>query len=292
MNTLKDFLKGIVIGIANIIPGVSGGTMAVSMGVYDKIIHAITGFRKNLKKSILTLLPYVLGILAGIGALSYVVKYALDNYPLQTSGLFIGLIIGGIPILLKNVKNAKLSVPNVLVFVLFFILVAGMAFINGKDGSSTDITVNLLTVIQLFFVGMIASATMIIPGVSGSLVMMILGFYGIIISNISSFITALASFDFTALLHGFGVLFPFGIGVLVGIGLIAKLIEILFAKAPIITYFAIFGLIFASPIAIIYKIGVANVTLGSALVTVLTFGFGFIISYYLGKDDAEKKMEP
>jgi putative membrane protein len=285
MNIVKEIIKGILIGIANIIPGVSGGTMAVSMGVYDKIISAITGFRKNLKKSILTLIPYIIGAAAGIGILSFVVNYTLSTYPLQTSGLFIGLIIGGLPILGKHIKGAKLTAGNIIVFVVFFCIVTGMAFISGSEGSATDITVNVSTVIQLFFVGIIASATMIIPGVSGSLVMMVLGFYGIIISSISNFITSLLHFDMPALIHGFGVLFPFGIGVLVGIGLVAKLIEILFAKVPVLTYCAIFGLIIGSPIAIIYKAGISYVSIWSVLVTVVTFGVGFAITFLLGKDE-------
>lgn len=282
---VREFLKGILIGIANIIPGVSGGTMAVSLGVYDKIIRAITGFRKNFKQSILILLPYIIGAVAGIGVLSFVVRYALDTYPMQTSGLFIGLIIGGIPVLLRSVKGARLSIPNILVFLLFFFIVTSMAFLNGNEGSVTDITVNFGVVIQLFFIGVIASATMIIPGVSGSLVMMVLGFYGIIISNISNFISALAGRDIPALIHGFGILLPFGLGILAGIGLVAKLIEILFAKAPVLTYFAIFGLIFGSPIAIIYKTGITSISILGVLVTVVTFCIGYAISFFLGRDE-------
>lgn len=285
MNIVKESLKGILIGIANIIPGVSGGTMAVSMGVYDKIIKSITGIRKNFKQSVLTLFPYGIGAVVGIAVLSFVVKYALGNYPLQTSGLFIGLILGGLPILLKKVKGAKFTPGNIIAFLLFFCIVTGMAFLNGSEGSTTDIAVNAGTVVQLFFVGMIASATMIIPGVSGSLVMMIIGFYGVIISNISNFISSMLHFDVPALIHSFGVLFPFGLGVVVGIGLVAKLVEFLFAKVPILTYFAIFGLIFGSPIAIIYKIGVSSVSALSIIVTVLTFCIGFAVAFILGKDE-------
>ncbi|MGB8451508.1 MAG: DUF368 domain-containing protein [Anaerocolumna sp.] len=285
MNSIKEFLKGILIGIANIIPGVSGGTMAVSMGVYDKIIMAITRIRKNFKQSIMTLLPYGAGAVAGIGILSFVVKYMLSTYPMQTSGLFIGLIIGGIPVLANRIKGGKFTAANIIAFAVFFCIVTGMAFLNGKEGSVTDITVNIGTVVQMFLVGIIASATMIIPGVSGSLVMMILGFYGIVIGNISNFISALVHLEMPALIHGFGVLVPFGLGVLAGIGLVAKVIEILFTKVPVLTYFAIFGLIFGSPIAIIYKIGITSVSIQSVLVTIVTFCIGFSISFFLGKEE-------
>ncbi|RCX15476.1 putative membrane protein [Anaerobacterium chartisolvens] len=285
MNIVKEFLKGILIGIANIIPGVSGGTMAVSMGVYDKIIRALTGFRKNIRQSILTLLPYGVGAAIGIALLSFVVKYALSAYPLQTSTLFIGMIMGGVPLLAKRIKGAKLTAANVAVFAVFFLVVSAMAFLNGSEGSATDIAVNPGTVVLLFFVGIIASATMIIPGVSGSLVMMILGFYGIIISSISNFISALLHFDIPALIHGTAVLLPFGIGVLAGIGLVAKLIELLFARAPVLTYFAIFGLIFGSPVAMIYEAGISSVSIWSGLAAAIAFCLGFAVSFLLGSDD-------
>ena len=291
MNVFKEFLKGVLIGVANIIPGVSGGTIAVSMGVYDKIIKAITGIRKNFKKSILTLLPYAIGAVTGIGLLSFVVKYFLSNYPMQTSGLFIGMIIGGLPILVKHVRGAKFTIGNMIAFVVFFCIVAGMAFLSGGEGSATDIAVNFGTVVQLFLMGNIASATMIIPGVSGSMVMMICGFYGIIISNISNFISSLLQWDMPAFLHGFGVLFPFGLGVLLGIGLVAKVIEILFEKVPVLTYCAILGLIFGSPIAILYKANITSVSIAGVLVTVVTFCVGFAISFLLGKDENSENAD-
>ena len=289
MNSIKEILKGILIGIANIIPGVSGGTMAVSMGVYDKIILAITGIRKDIKKSILILLPYVIGAVAGIAILSFVVKNALTTYPLQTSGLFVGLIIGGIPLILKKVEGKKIGLLHMILFFLFFALVVGMAFFSGNEGSATDITVNAGTMIWMFLVGIIASATMIIPGVSGSLVMMILGVYTVIISNISNFIEALIAFDIPALLHGFGIFVPLGLGILFGIGIIAKLIELLFAKAPVFTYCAILGLIFGSPIAIIYEIGITTISFGAVLVTIIAFVLGFSVSFFLGKEEVVEK---
>lgn len=288
MRIFKEFLKGIIIGIANIIPGVSGGTMAVSMGVYDKIILAVTGFRHHFKKSIITLMPYGIGALIGIGALSFFVEYALSNYPMQTSGAFIGLIIGGIPVISRRLSGAKINLSNVTAFLIFFLIIIGMTFLNGNEGAATDISINVSSVVQLLFVGMIASATMIIPGVSGSMVMMMLGFYGIIISNISSFISAFPSRDMSALLHGAGVLLPFGIGAILGIVLIAKLIEVLFTKFPAITYCAILGLIIGSPIAIIKKIGFSSLSFTTVLVTIITFCIGFAVSFILSKDELDK----
>ena len=110
MKLMKEFFKGVIIGIANIIPGVSGGTMAVSMGIYDKMIYAVNNIRKQFKKSIQFLLPYIIGAVIGIAALSVVIEMLFDRRPLETSLGFIGLIIGGIPILIKKVKNKRFRI--------------------------------------------------------------------------------------------------------------------------------------------------------------------------------------
>jgi len=285
MNLVKDILKGAIIGIANIIPGVSGGTMAVSMGIYDHLISAITGITKNFKKSMRVLIPIILGAAIGIIALSYIITPALERYPLQTSSLFIGLILGGLPILIKHVKGAKIGIGHIVVFILLFVLVIGMAFFNETESNVTDITINFGTTIQLFLVGIAASATMIIPGVSGSMVMMILGFYNIIITNIRMFIDALISFDIPALIHGLSVFVPFGIGILAGIGIVAKIIEILLKKQPIVTYYGILGLVIASPIAILYNAGSSALSFVSIIVSIIMFTIGFVIAFVLVKEE-------
>ncbi len=284
MRIIKEIFKGMLIGIANIIPGVSGGTMAVSMGVYDKIILAITGIRKNFKQSIQTLLPYVIGAVIGIGAFSFIVKYALSNHPLPTGGFFIGLILGGVPVILKKVAGNKTKIIDIFLLLLFFALVIGMSLLNGNEGMATDISIRPVTILQLFLVGIIASATMVIPGVSGSLVLMILGFYSIIVSNIGRFLEALAAFDIPVLLHGAGVFFPLAVGILLGIGVIAKLIEYLFKRVPVPTYYAILGLVFGSPVVILYETGVTNAGVSGVITTLLTLSAGFCISFFLGKE--------
>ena len=255
------------------------------MGIYDHLISAITGITKNFKKSMRVLIPIILGAAIGIIALSYIITPALERYPLQTSSLFIGLILGGLPILIKHVKGAKIGIGHIVVFILLFVLVIGMAFFNETESNVTDITINFGTTIQLFLVGIAASATMIIPGVSGSMVMMILGFYNIIITNIRMFIDALISFDIPALIHGLSVFVPFGIGILAGIGIVAKIIEILLKKQPIVTYYGILGLVIASPIAILYNAGSSALSFVSIIVSIIMFTIGFVIAFVLVKEE-------
>ena len=105
MNFLVDLIKGVFVGIANVIPGVSGGTMAVSFGIYDKLLNAISSLLKSFKKSFLTLLPIILGMVIGIVGFTYIIPWLLANFPFATSCAFTGLIIGGIPAILRSLKD-------------------------------------------------------------------------------------------------------------------------------------------------------------------------------------------
>lgn len=284
MRGLIKVLKGVLIGIANIIPGVSGGTMAVSMGIYDEIIGSVTRLFKQFKKSILTLLPYAIGMVIAIVGLSFVIEPMFENYPLQTASLFVGLILGGLPIIVKKVKGKGIDILDVFLFLVFCALIIGMQLLGGSDVGEVVIKLSFVEVIKLFLIGVIASATMVIPGVSGSMVLLILGYYNPIIKTIKNFIEALSPFDMNALLHGAGILMPFGIGVLVGIFAIAKIIEFLLSRFEKKTYYSILGLVIASPAAIYMGIGVGVLTATSISVSALTFIVGFVVAFYLGKE--------
>lgn len=283
MNIVKNILKGVVIGLANIIPGVSGGTMMVAMGIYDKLIHCITHLFKELKKSILFLIPIVIGMGIALVGGSFTIDKLFELFPLQTSLCFVGLVVGGLPAMWKNVKGNKIKPGHMIAFVAFFAGVVIMAFMGEANGSAADLSFNVVNVVKLFVIGVVAAATMVIPGVSGSMVLLLLGYYNPIISTISDFFSALKDFDIDGLLKGFGILLPFGIGVLVGIFAIAKLIEIIFAKFPLYAYWAIIGLIVASPIAIIAMgefttIGVLTIVGG-----IIALAAGFIAAMKLGE---------
>lgn len=259
MNYLIDILKGMVIGISNIIPGVSGGTMAVSLGIYDRMIFSISQLFKNWKASLKTLLPILIGAAFGVVAFTYTIEFLLSNYTLPTALAFVGLILGGVPVLWVSfkaglkMKNEKLTSKHLIIFVIMFVVVAVLPMFQGSESSFEAIAVTPFSLMKLFFIGIIASATMIVPGMSGSLVLMILGYYYSIINTITSFIDALRVGDMETLLPNFTVLFTFGIGVLIGIFLISKVIEYLFKHYSSLTYSGILGLVLASPFAIMYN---------------------------------------
>lgn len=280
---IKDILKGIVIGVANIIPGVSGGTMMVSMGIYDKLIHSITHLFSEFKKSVKFLFPILIGMAIALIVVSFGIKYMFANFPLQTNLLFIGLIVGGLPAIWKKVKGKKVKVGHILACIIFFAVVAGLAAMGETEGAAADLSLNFFSVIKLFLVGIVASATMVIPGVSGSMMLLLMGYYHPIIETITNFITALVSFDMQGILQGIGVLLPFGIGVIIGIFAIAKLIEIIFEKFPLYAYWAIVGLIIASPVAILLLSTMGTITVLSVVTGILAFGVGFAIAMKLGE---------
>lgn len=282
MNMFKNIMKGMMIGIANIMPGVSGGTLAVSMGIYDKLIHCITHILSEFKESMKFLLPIFAGAGIALVALTFVIEALFQYYPIPTNLLFIGLIVGGLPPVVTKVKSHKLSFGHILAGLLFFALVVGMAMMGDNGNRQVTLNLGIVPMIKLVLVGIIAAATMIIPGVSGSMVLLILGYYQPIIQQITAFCTAVITLDMAGILHGIAILLPFGIGVLIGILGIAKIIEIIFEKYPVYVYCAIIGLIAASPIAILVCSNFAGFSVSVLLISIVTFAAGFGIAIKIG----------
>lgn len=286
MKLLNQILRGVVIGVANIIPGVSGGTMMVSMGIYDTLIHCITHLFSEFKKSVKTLLPYGIGMVVGIVALASLLDFLFANYPLPTSTAFIGLILGGLGIILGKIDRKKLNAGCGILFVLFFALIVVMG-LTGETVNPESLNLNVGMMVMLLVVGVIASATMIIPGVSGSMVLMLLGYYTPILNAVNNLKDAVFAFDIAAMINPVLTLAPFGIGVVVGIFGVAKLIEWLLDRFPNYTYCAVLGLVVSSPVAILLRTNMAGVGFGMIVMSIVTFAAGFIAAWLLAKGSKE-----
>lgn len=281
MKLVKDILQGVAIGVANIIPGVSGGTMMVSMGIYGDVISAVTGVFSHFKQSVKLLFPYAVGMLLGIVSLSFAIGYLFEYYPFQTVMLFIGLIFGGLPLILPKVTGARATIPEILIFVAFFALIVGMEFL--QQGTDKVLVAGVESAIKLFLIGTVAAATMVIPGVSGSMILMSLGYYTPIINCINEFIVAVFTLQWTKIWGCMGILVPFGIGVVLGIFLISKLVEYLLSRHERKTYFGILGLLVASPIAVFSGMNMGSLGFVTVLVGIVFFIVGFIVANVLGK---------
>ena len=268
MDKIINIIKGVVIGVSNIIPGVSGGTMAVVLGIYDKIISSATGFFKDWKKNAFFLGQLAVGAGIGILAFSKIITLLFENYPKQTNLFFIGLILGSAPLIFKKATENKVNKANYIWFVIGFISLAIMGVI--REPSVTNKVIGELTLgsgISLLASGFIAAATMILPGVSGSLVLMMIGMYNPILNAVSEF--------------NIPILALVAIGVLLGFVTMAKVIEMLFNKYPQTAYFIILGLVLGSVFGIYQGFGTGLMIIGS----IISFIIGFSVSYMLGKKE-------
>lgn len=277
-NNIILMLKGAVFGVANIIPGVSGGTIALTMGVYEDFISSISNFLKKPKKSLKFLLPFGIGAALSILLMSKLISFCLEKFPLPTTLFFVGLILGGVPLLTKKVRKKKVKKTNLGLFALTFSIVMLMFFMKSGNNFVNLANPNLLMYLILGLVGMIAAATMIIPGVSGSFVLMLLGFYEPIVNTVGDLT------NFSNLGHNLLILVPFGLGVVLGMILIAKLIEYLFKKYEIPTYYAILGFVIASIITLVIGAFSTKIILAHLLVGIITLAVGTLAGYKLGDE--------
>ena len=288
MNALWLIIKGMLMGVSNIIPGVSGGTMAVSLGIYDDLIFSITQLFNKKRKSIKFLVPLGSGLALGTIFFSYAIEFLLAEYAFITSLAFVGLILGGLPILFKEFRetldegNESISLRHGLVFLFFLIVVIGFSLMQEPVSNVATLEISFQNIIILFGLGIIASATMIIPGISGSLVLMIFGYYYQLLQLLTSFFNNILALNWDGILEDIILIAPVGVGILLGIFLVSKVIEYLFINFPSITYSGILGLVIASPIAILYNTNaLADLAQSNTLISILLGGILLVVSFYL-----------
>lgn len=264
MEILRLILIGIVIGMANVIPGVSGGTLAVVFNIYDKFINAITLNVKRIIANRKFVFPLLIGMAVGVLLFSKLITVLYGRFPVQTNFFFTGLILGSMPLIfkfmIKTETEEKLSVAKkIIIFVCVLAgLVAILFFSSLESNVDKSQMISVLPPIsvglsaKIFFAGLIGAIAMIIPGISGSLLMLILGVYPIVMSSIP------ALFDSETMFHAFFLLLPNGIGVLLGLLIGAQIVKVLLRIAPNHTYAVIFGLLCGSAITLIPDFSVIN----------------------------------
>lgn len=280
----KELLQGMVIGIANIIPGVSGGTMMVSMGIYDRLIWSITHLFSDWRRSLRFLLPIFAGAGLALVLLARLFEFLLGNYPIPTNFCFCGLIAGSLPFIFKKVQHKGFSKAMGIACIVMFALVVGMALLPGQSSHEANVGFSLINVFLLFGVGVITAATMVVPGVSGSMMLMLLGYYEPLLHLINDCVSSLVHFHMGAFMGDLGSLIPLGIGFIVGVFGIAKLIEWVMHRWETETYWAVIGLITASPVAILVRMDWSHFSIVSLLAGILTFGLGWLAASKLGGD--------
>lgn len=249
MNIIKDILKGICIGIANIIPGFSGGTMAVILHTYDRLVFGLADFIHHPLKVIKDLIWLGIGIVVGVLAAIVTIAVLLEHFPLPTVLFFVGLILGSIPAIFKEASTSSKNKLSMLWMIPAAALIIVLPLINGGEKSAN---VSFVGLIIAFLMGTIGASTMIIPGVSGSLTLMAFGYYAVVLTSSKDILSNLTSLGDVK--NEIIYMAVFAIGCIVGIVFIAKLMKLLISKFRGAVYYAILGLLIASPFSIIYTI--------------------------------------
>lgn len=237
---LSDILRGVAIGIAFIIPGFSGGSVAAILGVYEKLVGAIADIFKTFKKSVLILLPVLIGMILGVAALILPIQWGLRHYPVPTVTLFVGLALGGLPSVTDQLKGERISLKNALACLIPLAASAALCFLP-LAGDVDLFALDAGGYILLVVVGIVGSCALVVPGISGSMLLLIFGYYNPVVELVTKY-----------LLHGqnvgqcLAVLACLAAGLIAGFFAISVLMKFLLKKFPRGTYFAILGFIVGS----------------------------------------------
>ena len=278
-----DILRGIAIGIAFIIPGFSGGSIAAILGIYEKLIGAIADIFSDFKNSIKTLFPIGLGMVIGIISLLFPLSWALESFPIPTVSLFVGLAIGGMPSINDNVRGKRITYKNLITMIIPAVIVLAISFMPiGADKNLTSLSFGGYAL--LFLIGILGSSALVVPGISGSMLLLILGYYNPIVNLVTDHLLLGKDIGISILVLGITA-----IGIAVGFIGISAIMKFLLKNYPRATYFAIIGFI-AGSIPTIYvstvkEAGMTLKTLPSSplhwITCVLLLAVGFLISYTL-----------
>ncbi len=226
-NKLELIFKGFIVGLGKIIPGVSGSLIAVSLGIYEKSIECISHFFKDVRNNLYFLGLIGIGVVLAVILGSKVIILLINNFYLPTMFLFIGLIAGGIPDLLKEKKNK--SILDVLLIIISFSIV----LIIGLLGTTLNFnpTKNASSLFIISGIGFIDAATMVIPGISGTAIFILLGCYDFVLNLFSN----LLNFD------NFLYILFFAFGLVLGIILVSKFMNYCFKNYKDSIYMIIIG---------------------------------------------------
>lgn len=258
MNYLLLLFKGFIIGMAKIIPGVSGAVLSISFGVYEPLLNIMSHPLKIKFEDLKFLFTLLLGAALGILVFCTSIKWCLDKFYLPTMLLFIGLIIGGLPELTEEIKNKKTNKTSLIIFAISFTLV--LIITNLSDTAKTTST-------HYFIMGIIESLTTIIPGISGTAIFMAMGWYESLLDTINSVLT------FTAPLT---VSINFIGGFITATILISKFLTYIFKEHKIKAYYSILGFMGASLWTMFTDIFINSFTIPELIIGIILFIIGIM----------------
>ena len=288
---IKNLIQGFSMALADSVPGVSGGTVAFVLGFYDKFINSLNTLisrKKDKKSSINFLIKLGIGWVIGMAIASLILSNLFETHIYQVSSLFIGFIIFAIPLIIKEEKqNIEGKYKNLIFTIIGIIIVSAITYFNPQTGSETSIDITNLNfglAIYVFVAGMIAISAMILPGISGSTLLLIFGLYVPIITGIKETLHLNLAY--------IPVLFVLGLGILTGIALVIKLVKKALEKYRSQTIYLILGLMVGSIYAII--MGATTLEAPKAPLSFSTFNIIYFIVgglVIVGMEFAKRKLE-
>ena len=251
-NKIIDFFKGFGVGISNLIPGFSGGTAAVILGVYDRFVtmfgDLFSNFKQTFKQCWEFLIGMVIGVIVGILAISELIGL----FPVQTAFFISGLVIASYPEVIKSIKESgKINIISIICFILFASIIVILPFLNKNVDNETFYWYVPLI---LFALGALCAAAMVVPGLSGALILMIFGYFFFVMAHIKSLIIELVKFTFNGYWISILCIGAFGFGIIIGLVAISKFLKKALEKWPVVVYMSIFGILVASPFAVFWLI--------------------------------------
>ncbi|HDJ2894530.1 TPA: DUF368 domain-containing protein [Staphylococcus aureus] len=276
-----NILKGFAMGTSDLVPGVSGGTIALLLGIYNQFISSISGiFSRRFWPSFTFLIPIIIGMLLAMGSLSNLFNYLLSQHHIPTMFFFGGLIIGIVPYLLKisNYKTSFTTKHYMMVIAGIAILIVITLMNNGDKHAGETLTLSTGLIIKYFIAGMCASSAMLLPGISGSFMLLVFGVYGTVMLAISEVV----KLNFT----GLPILLAVGFGVLAGFIISSKIIQYFLTHHKLMTFALIIGFVVGSLFAVFPGLP-TNIVMW--FVSLVVFIIGFIVSLTLGRITAENE---
>jgi putative membrane protein len=283
MKKMIKIIKGICVGMGGILPGLSGSMVATILNIYHELILAINHFTKHPIRSILSIWQYLIGIIIGFGIGFVFIKFGLTTVPLIFTMLFVGLIVGAIPFIIKSMINEKPKWHYLLVFIIMMTVMILFLLIrdhsNGNTGNGYYISV--------FLIGFVYAIALIIPGLSGSTLLIALGFFQTFLLIGNDTIEAILSLEFSGMIAQAPTILILILGIVVGLILMGKAMYQILKKYQTHFQYGVLGIIIISPINIMVSVNqettdsVFRTSWWMWVISIFVLILGFYLSYRL-----------
>jgi putative membrane protein len=250
MNHIIKIVKGSLVGLGSILPGISGSMVATILKIYTELITALNQFTKKPFKAILSVWQYIVGVLLGYVIGFLLIKVFLENFPIPFTLLFIGFILGSIPSVTPELKNIPKKWHHYAIMILACLMMILFMFVQEQSASTGGWTYYLI----VFIIGFITAASLITPGLSAATLLMALGYFHLLISLVDDVLRAILTFNLTEIMPYLPMLLMLALGLLIGLIVIGKVMYQVLMHFKVHFYMAILGIILISPFNILFEL--------------------------------------